>query len=176
MDLLDHASINNEQKDWSGGQLRNAQNTTMEQKSKAARRSGGEAWAPRSMLRLDLQEVRRWGSKGRANDEVAKKSKITRKALPRLGSHGTPEGMRVVEKDVWRKGSTACLERTRSDSTRMRPVVDRKRDSSGRVGSGGVAGGEESVEIARPWRGSKRKPEGIRCSVAASAQKRGRTG
>lgn len=54
-----------------------------------------------------------------------------RKAAARCGSQGTPKNMRVVARHVWRKGSAACLDRTKSGSAGIEAFVDWQRETSG---------------------------------------------
>lgn len=67
--------------------------------------------------------------------------------------------MRAVGKALWRKGSAACSERTKSDNVETEAFLDRQRKSSEKMGNGGVSEDKEGVKNAAPRRDSRRKSE-----------------
>lgn len=75
-----------------------------------ARSGGGGALAQKIGLRVGMRGGRRQGSAGIGKSVVAEREEGTGTAAPRRSSQGTPQAMRVVGRDVWRKGSAACLE------------------------------------------------------------------
>lgn len=83
-------------------------------------------------------------------------------AMLRCGSQQAPESMSVVERDLWRGGSAACLERKRNGIVRTDKFVDRQRESSEGIENAGVGEDKEGVRTAGPRRGSKRMPQGKR--------------
>lgn len=56
----------------------------------------------------------------------------------------------------------ACSERTRSNDAGIETFIDLKRESSGWIGNGEVAEGEERVETAKPRRGAKGPQDSMR--------------
>lgn len=81
---------------------------------------------------------------------MAPEKEVRGTAAPRCGSQRTPEGVSVVERDVWRKSGAACSERTTSDIVGIEAFVDRIRESTGRVKNSGVIEGEGRVGTAAP--------------------------
>lgn len=81
---------------------------------------------------------------------------------PRRDSQTTLEGMRLVRRDVWTRGSEAFSKRTGRSNVEIKNFADRQRESSGGTGNGEVAEVEEGVQKAAAPRGSRRTPEGIR--------------
>lgn len=70
--------------------------------------------------------------------------------------------MRAVERDMYRRGSVACLERMRSNSVRIEAFADWQRETSEGVGCRGVVDGNEDERTAAPRQASKRTTEGVR--------------
>lgn len=58
--------------------------------------------------------------------------------------------MPVIGRDVGRRGSPACPERTRSDTIVMKASVDQRRESVGGIRNAGAADGGEHVRAAVP--------------------------
>lgn len=122
-------------------------------RNKAGARSGGEGpRASKSGLRVGLREERRQSTAGGGNGEVAEGTEGMETAAPLRGSQETLECMRVVERDVWRRGNAECSERTSSDNVRIDPFSSWQKVTTGEVGNDGVKAG---VGTAEPRRGSK---------------------
>lgn len=64
------------------------------------------------------------------NDGVAEGEEGTGTGAPRRGLHRTPENLNVVQRDIWRRGSAARTERTRTDDVGIQTFVDQQRESS----------------------------------------------
>lgn len=90
-----------------------------------AKSGGGGARAQRSGLRAVLRRGIGQASVGNRYGGMAEREQIVRTAAPRTGSQGTPERMCVVGRNVRRRGTAACSERTRSDDVRIEAFVDR---------------------------------------------------
>lgn len=85
--------------------------------------------------------------------------------------HGTSEGIRVVGKNVSRKGSAQSSGRTRSIDLGIEAFFDRQRESSERLENAGVAEGGEGVGTEAQRRGSKKTPESMRVVEGASGRR-----
>lgn len=136
--------------------------TQREERNKTdARSGGGGALAPGSELRAGLRRRGRQVFGGTGNGGRAEGEEGMGTAAPRSGSQKTPEGKRVVARNVWRTGSAAYSERMGSDDGGVETFGDRQRESGGGMESSGVAEEEKREGTAVPRRRSKRPPKSM---------------
>lgn len=92
-------------------------------------------------------------------------------AAPSLGLQRAPDGMRVAERDLSRRGTAASSVRTKSSNVGKEACLDRRRESSRKIADAGVADGDEGLGTTGPRRGSKRTPGSMFVVRKASGEK-----
>lgn len=95
-----------------------------------------------------------------------------RTAALHCGSQEPPGSLRGVGKNVWRRGSAACSEPTRSEIVRVEAFLDGQRVTRGGMGYGEVVKGKKFVEAVAPWRGSERSLESMHVLKRSSGKRR----
>lgn len=123
-----------------------------------------------------LQEKRQQSSGGNGKGEVVDRKEHMESAAWRRGSQEPSEEMRVVMRNVSRKRSAACSERTRSENVEIKAFGDRQRESSAGIANAGVAEDEEGVGTAGAWRSAKKAPEGKRVATRNNGKMKERRG
>lgn len=77
------------------------------------------------------------------NGKVAERGKVVEATSPRRDSQGSSEGMRTVERTVWKIDSVPYELRTRSSDVGIKFFADCQSGGSRGIGNGGVANSEK---------------------------------